>query len=706
MNIHFAPSRVATFILGVTLAFGALGPDVQAQQVNVYQLSPGAYPAWDNGNPFIWSTGAAPTPTQTALFPSAPGPNTIFPALNANGMEVAITNLNPSNPTPGAANLIFLDNYRLISIPISAVGAPASFLTLNSGGVTVNSRATVLLDTNVVVTGGLLTKLGSGTLILDTNYTITGNALVAQGTFGGTGILLGNLVNLANVAPGDGRLTIGGNYTQQKSGTLSIGIASPASFDELVVAGKARLNGKLDVSLFNGFVPKKGEKFTIVDAARVSGQFSSVDAPVWDLLTLRPVYGRDTVTLKVVINSFEALPGLTANQNAVARSLDSAIYDPRAAGLLNFLYGRDLSDLPRQFDRIAPEELTSMFAMGMSLSNMQSLNLQQRTNNIRGGSNGFSAQGFSLSGSAPSYSGNFDIGGGVAGPTGDEGKEVKETKEVAPAENRWGAFVTGTGQWVNVSGTDNARGYDLTSGGFTLGVDYKVCPNFAIGIAAGYTGTTADLTDHGRVWVNGGKFGLYATTFAGGWYADVAAFGGYNSYDTRRSAIQGDARGDTDGGEVDALFGTGYDFKSGGFTFGPTGSFNYTYVGMNGFTENGSLAPLNVHSGNADSLRTAFGAKVSYDCKCHGVIIRPELRVAWQHEYGDTTYDLASGFANGAGGAFTTSGPRLGRDSVLVGAGFAVLFNDRCSTYLYYDGELGRENYESNAVTGGFRISF
>ncbi len=92
---------------------------------------------------------------------------------------------------------------------------------------------------------------------------------------------------------------------------------------------------------------------------------------------------------------------------------------------------------------------------------------------------------------------------------------MKETKAVAPAENRWGAFLSGTGEWVNVGDTDNARGYDLTSGGFTLGIDYKVTSNFAIGLMAGYTGTSADLVDRGRVYVNGGKIGIYATTFAG-----------------------------------------------------------------------------------------------------------------------------------------------------------------------------------------------
>jgi hypothetical protein len=43
---------------------------------------------------------------------------------------------------------------------------------------------------------------------------------------------------------------------------------------------------------------------------------------------------------------------------------------------------------------------------------------------------------------------------------------------------------------------------------------------------------------------------------------------------------------------------------------------------------------------------------------------------------------------------------------VHLGAGFAIQCSERFSTYCYYDGELGRRNYESNAVTGGFRIAF
>ena len=105
-------------------------------------------------------------------------------------------------------------------------------------------------------------------------------------------------------------------------------------------------------------------------------------------------------------------------------------------------------------------------------------------------------------------------------------------------------------------------------------------------------------------------------------------------------------------------------------------------------------------------MRTAFGIKASYDWKVGGIIIKPEIRAAWQYEYGDNAYALGSSLASDPGGTFTVNGPKLGRDSALIGAGFAIQCSERCSTYFYYDGELDRTNYESNNVSGGVRIAF
>jgi len=66
--------------------------------------------------------------------------------------------------------------------------------------------------------------------------------------------------------------------------------------------------------------------------------------------------------------------------------------DPRAADLIDFLAIELPGDLPHEYDLIAPEELAGIYELGFSLANVQALNLQRRMDDIRGGSNGFSAK--------------------------------------------------------------------------------------------------------------------------------------------------------------------------------------------------------------------------------------------------------------------------------------------------------------------------
>ena len=51
----------------------------------------------------------------------------------------------------------------------------------------------------------------------------------------------------------------------------------------------------------------------------------------------------------------------------------------------------------------------------------------------------------------------------------------------------------------------------------------------------------------------------------------------------------------------------GYDFHFGHLTVGPIAALQYTYVNIDGFSENGSLAPMQIQTDSADSLRTDVG---------------------------------------------------------------------------------------------------
>jgi len=581
-----------------------------------------------------------------------------------------------------------------------------------------------------VISGtGSLVKQGAGTLTLPGTNTYTGTttinagslivegSIASQQTFvnagaflGGNGTIGGNLSNSGIVGPGNspGTLKVANDYTQNASGTLRIQVAGLAAnqHDLLAVNGHVTLGGTLQLVRLGSFNLQPGDQITFLTAQKgVSGAFNTVQNDFVATGTI--VQGIITTSSNAVVlegqqGSFTQVPGvtLTPNQSAVGNMLNSAAGDPREAALFAFLNSQPVANLPHDYNLIAPTQISSVNATAVSVGRVQATNLGGRMANIRAGSTGFSSAGFAISGGAASF------GEGFEGVTGPEGKSGPPALAPTPG-NRWGVFLTGLGEFTNVDSTPNAPGYDVNTGGFTLGVDYRLTPNFALGLSAGYAHTNVGIdSSGGNIDVNAGKIGMYATVFGNGFYLDAAVSGGPSGYTTHRTALQGSANGSTNGGDLDGLVAGGYDWKKGNLTIGPTASFQYNYVALDGFTETGSLAPLKFPRQNTESERTAVGGKASYEWKIGNIIAIPQFSAAWQHEFGSTTYSVVANLASGAGNSFTVNGPPIGRDSLLIGAGATVILNERVSVYLYYDGEFARTNYLSNNVSGGVRISF
>jgi outer membrane autotransporter protein len=589
--------------------------------------------------------------------------------------------------------------------------AAAAFLGVISGtGGVIKDQSSVAIFSGLNTYTGT-TNIDGGILVINGSVRSSVVSINPNGTLMGTGTAFGNVTNAGNFSPGNspGKFTIGGNYTQTTGGTLNIEIAgAAASQHDLVTVGKvASLAGNLKLIRLNQFRPVLGDRITFLTAANgVTGRFSNVLNPfiAGTILEATVVYTATTVSLEMEQGSFGAYSvaqGMTPNQQSVAFALDKIAFDTNQSKLIGYLNSQLLGNLAADFDLIAPEELQSIFTIGISQANIQTANLTRRMDDLHAGVANFSSAGLSATGLMQGASTNY-----LRPHSGANGPSGKISKEVHPVEaGPFGLFVTGSGEWAHVGSTDNASGYDLATGGFTIGLDYKVNSKFVIGINTGYARTSADLTANGNITVDGAKLGLYGTYFDEGFYLNGSAQGGYNSYDTKRGALQGTARGSTHGGEFNALIATGYDWKQSALTIGPIASVQYSNIGFKNFEESGSLAPLDFDSQSGVSLRTALGMRASYDCRVGGVVIRPEVRAAWQHEFGDTAYDISSSFSHG-GANFTVQGAKIGRESVLVGAGVAVLWNERTSTYVYYDGELGRTNYQSNNVSAGVRWEF
>jgi autotransporter-associated beta strand protein len=558
------------------------------------------------------------------------------------------------------------------------------------------------------------TNISAGTLnligTLNSNVTIQG-----AGTLTGTGVVNGYVYNQGTVMPGIGQgivvtdtsvgaLKINGDFTQAGHGQLVIQVAGhrPGEYDVLNVSGHVNLGGLLllEQTTNKGPTLGLGKKLTIISAGGgITGQFGQVinDLQSDTIVVPTVIYQSNAVVIEGVQGSFLELSQhmkFSTNETAVASALDRVAGDKGLAPMFVFLDSRRLEQLPEQLDKIAPTDVGSVFRLGVSLSDVQSNNIQRRTSDIRAGTSGFTAAGFQTGGNGPGYA------GGLQGPDGNDGKV-----QAAP-DRRWGTFITGVGDFLHVGSTDNARGYNLTTGGMTVGADYKVNDNLAVGVNAGYVGTDSPLTGDGRLRVNGGRAGVYGTYWDHGFYGDVAASAGYNNYDIRRAGLQGDTRGSTQGAEADVLVDAGYDYRMDALTIGPTASFEYTYLGMDGFSESGSLAPLRYANQHQNSERLTLGVRASYDWKIGNVLVRPEAQIAWQREFGPRQDTIDASFESSAAGPFSITDTRIGADSLLLGGGVAVLFNPRTSTYIYYDAALLRKEYSSQSVTGGFKLNF
>lgn len=270
----------------------------------------------------------------------------------------------------------------------------------------------------------------------------------------------------------------------------------------------------------------------------------------------------------------------------------------------------------------------------------------------------------------------------------------------------WGGFVSGDGGFFNVSGDSNAAGYKVTTYGLSgAGADYRLSREMVAGLIVGYGHTDVTMGTGGSLTADGGQLGLYGLFYSEGFYTSALVEGGINSYGSQRQGYGGIAKGSTQGSQYDGALELGYQFKQAQVKIGPMASLQYSYVGMNGFTEQGSLDPLTVPSQSQDSLLSRLGVRAnSHWSMGSDATLNPSIQLAWEHEYNYQGGTYQAGFGTGDG--FTVAGPQIGQDGFLAGAGVEITWAKSLTVSLNYQGEFGRTNLNSNQMGGGVRFGF
>jgi T5SS/PEP-CTERM-associated repeat protein len=561
----------------------------------------------------------------------------------------------------------------------------------SSGTVMVDGSGSQWTNTGSLDVGpagsGLVDVSDGGIIVADDGTTIGPNGILTGNSTITTPILINN-GTVAPSGPDDtpGTLTLNGNYQQGPGGVLDteIGGPQPSQADQVKVTGSAKLDGTLDITSLNNYHPSPGNSYELISAnGGLSGQFSNIaDSANTNGLSRVDIYGSNGLLVAYLP------PGVGVINMSISTPLPATLN----AGNLNAL-------LVPLLDPTA-EQLSSLYEIWFSDANTQRFNIEDRFDDLAAGSTGFVSN---ISYAAPPPTGKeVTEGKGVTG-----GKQAASPSALQQSpENRWGVWVTGYGDFVNVEDDGSAQGYNFTTGGVSLGIDYRITQHFVMGLMGGYSHSWTNLTPSGSTDVDSGWGGVYSGYFSNGFYANGAVYGGHYTFESARPGLLGMANGSSDGGELSTYLAGGYDFHLGHLSIGPLAGLQYALAGLGGFTERGSVAPLKVSSDSQDSLVTDVGFRAVDNLPVGNVFLRPFVRVAWEHEYFYSSLPISAGLADISNSPATIAGPSVGHDSAVINAGLTVQWTARLSTYVSYDGQLGRSRYDSNGVSGGLRYAF
>jgi len=588
------------------------------------------------------------------------------------------------------------------------IGGPGGLVL--SGGGTLSLKGANMYSGETRVENGFL-------LLSNTTGSATGSGDVyvqTSGRFGGKGLISGNIINSGIADPGEsvGTLTIGGNITQKATATMRMEVDSTGS-DLLKIFGNAALGGKLQTVLLGGLRPARGSRYKIIDAASVSGEFSTLDTVLDGTRTVvfKPKYLTtevDIVAERDYAND-SIRPFMNANQQAAARMLNS-VADASAGDINDVLNAIDGLSTNAQvvaaMDQISPRGDQAQRVISYNGATMQTGNITGRLSDLRAGAVGVNLQNLSLKIEQNDALNRY--GTPVVLAFNSEGLPVSEVFKTDVSRNL-GFFIRGNGT-VGELKTDSTNSFQ--NYGITFGADYRFSRNVAAGIMGGYNRAKSDLDAIGsEMAMSTYNIGAYGTYYNKGFYVDGQVMYGWNAVDKERRivfpGIDRTAVSDQKGQLLTFAAGTGYDIPVHNWILTPMLSLEYVRLTTEEYTESGAGdLNLTVEGQNTKLFQGHAGVSIAYIWKTDKVSLMPRVWALYGHEFdrddqSSVTARLAMGSAS-----FTTSVASPDRDYVTLGAQTVLTIKQDKSLYVNFSGQLGQSNYSTYNIGVGFRMAF
>lgn len=553
--------------------------------------------------------------------------------------------------------------------------------TLSGAGLFVKggSGALLLKEDSAGFTG--LTRVEDGKLVVNgklggSMQVLAGSTLAGSGTIGSGAGSTVTIAESASLSPGNsiGTLKVDGDLVFQKGSRFVVEVDPDSKDSDLVhVSGNTVLDGGTVAHIGATGNYKLRSTYTILASDKgLGGTFDEVTS---DFAFLDPklLYNYDLGTVDLSFTRKDrafASVAMTRNQTATANAIDSIGFDAGHAVYDAIAQLPDDHDLIRgSFDQLSGEIHASMKSALIEESHIVR---DAATDRLR------AAFGDVAAASSPVIA-----------------YEDGQQQLVSPTTERAAAWAQGFGAWGHTDSDGNAAALKRSTKGMLVGADAPVFDTWRLGVLAGYSRTSADVTQRSS---SGNSDNYHLGAYAGTrWNLPQGTLGlrtglshTWHQIETSRSVafpgFSDKLKDDYRAGTLQAFGDLGYRIDMSSVSLEPFVNLAHTRQRSKGFSERGGAAALHGKAQSTDTTFTTLGLRASTKLDVAGIETTARGSLGWRHALGDTTPLSTHAFS--AGNAFTVAGAPLAKNAALVEVGADVAITPSTSLGLSYDGQF------------------
>lgn len=245
----------------------------------------------------------------------------------------------------------------------------------------------------------------------------------------------------------------------------------------------------------------------------------------------------------------------------------------------------------------------------------------------------------------------------------------------AGEDQRFAYWTAGTVDFGFANTAAQRSGFKFTTGGVTMGADYRFSDQFSLGAGVGYGHDATDIGSSGTRSTGDSYSGALYASFRPlpTLFVDAIAGFGTLSFDSRRWVIDANdfAQGKRNGQQFFGSLSAGYEYRTDDWLFSPYGRLTASRSTLDQYSETGAgLNALTYFKQNVNTLSGTLGVRAGFAKATRIGTFSPYIRVELQHDFnGQSIAGLAYADIASSGPVYFVPGSPYGSDRVQVGAG-------------------------------------